>query len=357
MKRIVALFIFLSVLLGIVSCKTISGFDSVVTSDISHTLTSYSDSADSGLETEKRITNFYSADEKLQVVPYDQISSNAKREFQNTTLDFVVALGTTYELRIKDRVNTEKDGANIKTIAMAVHVEELTSFSWTHRIHDDYSDGSTKDYLSREGFTFFIATVSKIIEINYETEYRRFDGDGLVGKRLGIVCGQFPFWYYDDDGNQVKVCGYKIGRDSYDQGYAPKPGKDIIINVSYVGDSSGHIGFDNHTSNDVLMSNKSTLEYYDSLKSSADNLSVDSVKRLYDRDSRDYIADLYGCVFCPSIDLNGNEICDREQLDNYLYSLDEYFRGKGGLEEPWCKGYYGTLMPPEINDILSDICI
>ena len=81
---------------------------------------------------------------------------------------------------------------------------------------------------------------------------------------------------------------------------------------------------------------------------SVDSLTADDIVGLCESEDRDFLLDMYS--FIPSVDLNGNEISNTEQMEAYLLSLDQYFVEKAvGVPketwlDPWDLGYFGDII-------------
>ncbi len=355
MKKIISLITALFLLFTIIACRTEKITDLTHDQDVT-SITVPSENSTT-MNSERFSVTCNTVYDKFQVIPGNRISGNAECEIRTPWFSYGIDLSkTVYMARISSRNSSDNDDVSIKTITVCAHIDSIASFSWERIEEIEYSDGSLKRNPVRIGYVFALMTISRIIELNYETDNRKFDARGLVGEKVGVVFSPFPFWYYDDSGNKIKVCGYRYGNNISDYGYVPKQGIDVILSLTCTGNDN-KIGFDNVTASEILERNKASVDLYSSIMSSNETASVESAMRLYDSDSKIFLANLFGGVLSPCVDLNGNEICNREQLDDFFFSLDEYFRCKEGVEELWCNGYYGSIMPPEINDVLRNISI
>jgi hypothetical protein len=254
---------------------------------------------------------------------------------------------------------------------MKVKVTDLASISAIHSHRETFEDGSAEVYFGRSGFTMARVTVTGFIDAPGYDSDMPFDANELVGKELAVNFGS-P-WYYDESGKQIRYFGVRYpgtrgqySEDATEHSYVPKVGEEIIICLSRTAarkDSQFH----KIPASKVLAESNEAIKNYELIMSNKVIPGNDVLFALvnyptYYRTNPDQY-ETYGSLtlwcstFYPAVDLDGNKIDSQENFERYLYSLDEYFQSKEGLEEPWCNGYYGTLMPPEINDILRDICI
>ena len=308
----------------------------------------------------------------VQIIGYDEISPNAEKlisvRSKNGCYFTLGSYATDYNCYLSSREFGEVS-KEIDSIYMKVKVTDLASISAIHSHRETFEDGSTEVYSGRSGFTMARVTVTGFIDApGYDIEA---PFDALVGKELAVNFGS-P-WYYDESGKQIRYFGErypgtrgKYSEDATEYSYVPKVGEEIIICLSRTAarkDSQFH----KIPASKVLAESNEAIKNYELITTNKVIPGDDVLFALvnyptYYRTSP-YQYETYGSLtlccstFYPAVDLDGNEIYSQEKFERYLYSLDEYFRKKEGLEEPWCNGYYGTLMPPEINDILRDICI
>ncbi len=297
------------------------------------------------------------------VIRSDEIRSDAEIErwYHDGCFAFPNKNSTEYmffrQYHTLDPMTTRKD--LIGYISLKVRVDELTSFACQTCRQFHFSDGSIVENRYMSGFTWLTVTVTGVTDVANPGGEGFFDAEKLVGQQLGVRKNR-QFWYENENGQQIKMAGYKVDESlipaSY--GYLPRPGEEIILTIVAINQRDG---FSSINADTVLEKNQKFRQRYCELMDSVDSLTADDIVGLCESEDRDFLLDFYS--FIPSVDLNGNEINNTEQMEAYLLSLDHYFEEKAGDEpkepwkDPWGLGYFGDIMPPEINDVLRNISI
>ncbi|MBO4413990.1 MAG: hypothetical protein J5830_04720 [Clostridia bacterium] len=243
----------------------------------------------------------------------------------------------------------------LETILLKVRVEEVASFSVNEFSRYYYSDGSEKAVSNRLGFTAVSTLVTGVIDVLGYDETGKFNPEDLIGKE--IIIRFSPYWYIDNSGSLVKYNGHANAdgrRRVY--GYVPAERNEIIVQVS----RNTRDGFRGVAAETIIEENKAALTKYRNLLKSNEAILEDDIFELQSLgtgESPGLINLVSVSNYYPAISIAGDEINNWSDFGDYLQSLNVYFQEKKELPAPWCYGYQGLSMPPEINDILKQISI